>query len=306
MDFEDARICKVVDAHTVSQADALVGDREVVVVVVSAKDGFESVRQARFKELVLLIAAEYAVGRHVVAGLIFLTHNAVVVGDFGRNDFAFCEFLVFDLAVLFDDLLPRVSVFNERNMEERHVLDRFIRSALCDVLCDEFVHLLRIPIHLRLMQVVVFPLNSEIVAVKIAVAVKHNECLRDDARAVFDLNDIVAAAVLVKAFLVGVFVIQGAAIEQAVFEVHAFIISDDILLVVRAVYLCVVVAERKRPIHAKALHHIREDLRCVQVVESTGLERNGVCYIARDDDKVRLLRSDHRCDSIHSPRVLLA
>ena len=82
MDFEDARVCEIVNAHAVGEAHALILNGEVVVVVVSAEDCLQAVCETCLEELVLLIATEYAVGSHAVARLVALAHDAVVVGDF--------------------------------------------------------------------------------------------------------------------------------------------------------------------------------------------------------------------------------
>ena len=121
---------------------------------------------------------------------------------------------------------------------------------------------------------------------------------------ILDHDNVVAEASRIVADVV--FFIAESRSEQAIFETCVCIIVADLVAPIKAVQLGVVVAERKRPVHAEAFHHVGEDSCCVEVVERAGLERYGIRNIARDNDKVGLRLTYHRRNSTHCPVVFRA
>lgn len=148
----DARIGEVVDAVSVSHADAFIINREVVVVVVTEE---ESLRRAE-----LLYRLEQIVFAHAAIDYLFaLTGFAVDILDIFRVLEAVCHVFV-----------PCVALFGQRNVEEREGLDIRIlgQTQLLETLVVLLVHeiyVVSVPLNLVLMDVVVFPHHAKEVAV---------------------------------------------------------------------------------------------------------------------------------------------
>jgi len=278
----DSRIGEVVDAVSVSHADALVINREVVVVVVAEE---ESLRRAE-----LLYRLEQIVFAHAAVDYLFaLTGLAVDILDIFRVLEAVCHVFV-----------PCVALFGQRNVEEREGLDIRIlgQTQLLETLVVLLVHeiyVVPVPLNLVLMDVVVFPHHAEEVAVGVRVAVKYVERLGEDALGVLDVYDLVAVAVN----------IVGTLLKQAVFEAGVAVEVGNLLAGVVAVSLGVMVAEGDRPVDPEMLHESGYFFGGQLVVECRRLEENGERHVARYNNEVGLLCLDHRGDCVYRLRVLL-
>ena len=264
----------------------------------TAEDALHIVFKPCLEQFVRTHSAEDAVCALTVFSFILFAHRAV--DKLGRATFGLkniADFRFFVIAEFVDNVRPGVAVFAQRNVEEHKVVDFFI--AVC---FSQLRHFAGIPIDLALVDIVVFPRRSEVVAVDVAVAVERYERLIDAAVRIFDHEHIVAKSHCVVADIV--LFVANARVEQAVLKVSFLIIVADIHARITAVILGVVVAERERPVHAEGFHHFRENHRGVFVVERARLERYGIRDVARDHDEVGFFLLYHRRDGVHCPRVL--
>ena len=173
----------------------------------------------------------------------------------------------------------------------------FIRAELFEsliVLRVEHVDVVFIPFNLIVVDVVILPHDSQIVAAGIGMAVKYIERLGYDALAVFDVYNLVAVAVNV----------LRTGLEQAVFKAAVLIEIGDILAGIVAVSLCVVVAERQRPVNAELLHESGKNLCGGKIVQRSRFVGDGERNISGHDHKVRLLLGNHGGNGIESHGVL--
>ncbi len=149
--------------------------------------------------------------------------------------------------------IPSVALLGQRNVEECEGLDIRIlgQTQLLEALVVLLVHtiyVVPVPLNLVLVDVVVFPHYSEVVAVGVRVAVEYVERLGEDALGVPDVYDLIAVAVNI----IGTF------LEQAVFEAGVAVEVRYLLAGVVAVSLGVVVAEGDRPVDSEMLHERSE------------------------------------------------
>ena len=262
-------IRKIVNAHSVGKTDSLsvlgVGHGEVIVVVVTAESTLQAVIEADLKQIVLVQTAENAVCSLTVLFAVGFASDAVVI-------FHVCgrfNLIILSVAVMLHNFRPSLAIFDKRNMEERQVFDGFIFVAVIDVSLLQLLHFGGVPINLLLVDVVIFPRHSEVVALDIAVAVKGDNSLCNLALCdgililvfdigLFHLDNIVAVAVSLAC--------DSAALEQTIFKVAAsyfgFVILADILTCIHTVSLGIVIAEGKRPVNAESLHQIGKNLCC--------------------------------------------
>ena len=104
------------------------------------------------------------------------------------------------------------------------------------------IYVVSVPLYLIVVDIVVLPHYSEVVAVGVGVAVEYVNRLSEQSLGVLDVYYLVAVAVNV----------VGSLLEQAVFEFRTAVEVGDLLAGVVAVDLGIVVAEGDRPIYAAA------------------------------------------------------
>ena len=104
-------------------------------------------------------------------------------------------------------------------MEECQIFQFSCGGIDCHICRNKLLYLGFVPINLAIVQIVVFPCKAEDVAVNIAMAVQSDDCLGDDAGAIFHFDDVVAISfvIAVEAF-----------VEQAILEVLALIVVTDV------------------------------------------------------------------------------
>lgn len=213
----------------------------------SAEGALQTVRKPRFKQRIGTAAAEYAVCADTVFLLVGLAHlavNELGCSALGGDFLALSHFFT-----AIDNVCPCTAVLCKRNVEERYVVD-----GISAVECGQSFDFGCVPVDLALMDVVVFPCDSEIVAVGVTVAVEGHYGLIDRTVAVLYDYHIVAEAACVVTDIV--FFIAESATEQAILEACAFVVVADFVTAVKTVKFSVVVAESKRPVHAESFHHI--------------------------------------------------
>ncbi len=196
--------------------------------------------------------------------------------------------------------VPRGALLRERNVEKGYGLDIRIlgHTQLLEtrvVLLVHKIYVVSVPLYLIVVDVVVLPHYSEVVAVGVGVAVEYVNRLSEQSLGVLNVYYLVAVAVNV----------VGSLLEQAVFEFRAAVKVGDLLAGVVAVDLGIVVAEGDRPIYAEPLHERGELLGGQEIIECACLEENRERHVARNDYEVGLLRLDHRGYRVERLRVLL-
>ena len=289
--FEDAGIGKVVDTHTVSKANvfvtlaAVVENGEVVVVVVAAEDALQCVIETCLEEIARMQAAIDTPRFDTVHFAVTLAHSAVDKLHVGSV-----------LLPCFYVLLPCITVFHKRNMEEGKVFDFGAGGIDLLVSGNELLQFGLVPLDLACVEVVVFPLDAQDIPLDIAMRIQRDECGRDEARAVFDLDEVIAKAAILAV---------EAAIKQAIVVVLLLVEGADFLTGIVGVGLGIVVAEREGPVDAQRFHQLGKDLGAGEVVEGTCGIGHGESDITGDDDEVGLLLTDHSCNGVHCPRIFL-